>query len=236
MRRDHHTWHSPNLDRQMELLAAGESGVPILAFPPAGQRFSEWENQGMLNAISDKIERGELHVFCVDSVDSESWLNPHAQPYDKVIRHLAYEQYILQEVLPLIRGTNATGELQVTGCGFGGYHAFNMAMKHPHVVTGCVTMSGCFDVKPFVDGYYDNNVYFNNPLDYLPNLTDRWFLDRYAAMRIVLATGEHDPWLAQNVRMGEILSDRGIRHVVDVWSDDVPNEWPLWRRMAVKFF
>ena len=97
-------------------------------------------------------------------------------------------------------------------------------------------MSGCFDVKPFVDGYYDNNVYFNNPVDYLPNLTDRWFLDRYAAMRIVLATGEHDRLLPQSVRMSAILNDRGIHHVSDVWSDDLEGGWPLWRRMAVKFF
>ena len=48
MRRDHHTWHSPNLNRQMELLAAGTAGVPLLVFPPAGERFSEWDNQGML--------------------------------------------------------------------------------------------------------------------------------------------------------------------------------------------
>jgi esterase/lipase superfamily enzyme len=236
MRRDHHTWHSPHLNREMELVAAGQGGLPVLVFPTAGERFSEWENGGMINVISEKIEREELHVFCVDSVDNESWLKRDLHPYERVMRHIAYEQYILQEVLPLIRGTNPSTQLQVTGCGLGGYHAFNMAMKHPDLVTGCISMSGCFDVKPFVDGYYDNNIYFNNPLDYLPNLVDRWFLDRYAAMRIVLASGEHDQWLAQNVRMSAILNDRGIQHQFDVWSDDLDGGWPLWRRMAVKFF
>jgi esterase/lipase superfamily enzyme len=236
MRRDHHTWHSQNLNRQMELLAAGQGGLPILVFPTAGERFSEWDNQGMLTALSEKIEREELHLFCVDSVDNESWLNGDVHPYEKVMRHIAYEQYILREVLPLIRGTTSTLELEVTGCGLGGYHAFNMAMKHPDVVTGCISMSALFDVKPFVNGYYDNNVYFNNPVDYLPNLTDRWFLDRYTAMRVVLATSEHDPPLGQSLRMSAILNDRGINHVLDVWSDDLENGWPLWRRMAVKFF
>lgn len=219
----------------MELLAAGEGGLPILVFPTAGAGFSEWENQGMLNVISEKIEREELHVFCVDSVDNESWLNGDVHPYEKVMRHLAYEQYILREVLPLIRGTNPIAQLHVTGCGLGGYHALNMAMKHPDLVTGCIAMSACFDVKPFVNGYYDNNVYFNNPVDYLPNLSDRWFLDRYAAMQIVLAAGEHDEWLPQSVSMSAILNDRGIHHLFDVWSDDLEDGWPLWRRMAVKF-
>jgi esterase/lipase superfamily enzyme len=236
MRRDHHSWHSPALNREMELLAAGEAGTPMLVFPTAGGRFCDFESRGMLGVLSEKIERGELHVFCVDSVDNESWFNTNVHPYDRLMRHIAYEQYILNEVLPLIRGTNESAQLMTTGCGFGGYHAFNCAMKYPGVVSACVSMSGCFDVKPFADGYYDNNLYFNNPVDYLPNLTDRWFLDRYAAMRIVLAAGEHDEWLGQNIRMHDILNNRGIEHVFDVWTEDSGGSWPMWQRMAVKFF
>ena len=61
-------------------------------------------------------------------------------------------------------------------------------MRHPDVVSACVTMSGSFDIKSFLDGYYDDNVYFNSPPDYLPNMGDEWFLSRLRQMRIVLGT------------------------------------------------
>jgi esterase/lipase superfamily enzyme len=43
-----------------------------------------------------------------------------------------------------------------------------------------------------VDGYYDEHCYFNNPPDYMANLSDSRYLDTIRAMRIVLATGEFD--------------------------------------------
>ncbi len=82
--------------------------------------------------------------------------------------------------------------LAVTGCSFGGYHSVNFALRHPELVDDCVSMGGAFDIHQFLDGYYDDNCYYNCPPDFLPNLNDAWFLDRYRRMRIVLATGETD--------------------------------------------
>jgi esterase/lipase superfamily enzyme len=109
-------------------------------------------------------------------------------------------------------------------------------MKHPDVSSACVAMSGCFEMKAFMDGYYDNDFYLNNPVDYLPNLTDPWFLDRYRSMRIVLAAGDHDICLGENFRIADILGRKGIPHWLDVWTGGEIHDWPLWQKMAVKFF
>jgi esterase/lipase superfamily enzyme len=45
-------------------------------------------------------------------------------------------------------------------------------MRHPDVTSACVAMSGSFDMKQFVDGYYDQDFYHNNPINYLPNMND----------------------------------------------------------------
>jgi esterase/lipase superfamily enzyme len=34
-------------------------------------------------------------------------------------------------------------------------------------------MGGASNIKRFLDGYYDDNCYFNNPPDYLANLSDK---------------------------------------------------------------
>jgi len=220
----------------MELLAYGHAGQPILVFPTSRGRFFEYENAGMIHAVWQKIEAGQLQFFCVDSFDGESWYNRGVHPHDRVMRHNAYETYILFEVVPLIKGVNGAQQICVTGCSLGAYHAFNFAMRHPDVASCCVSMSGCFEMKSFMDGYYDNDFYFNNPVDYLPNMSDGWFLDHYRQMRIVLAAGDHDICLGENFRVADILGRKRIPHWLDVWTGGERHDWPLWQRMAVKFF
>ena len=123
-----------------------------------------------------------------------------------------------------------------TGCSFGGYHAINFALRHPDVVTYAVSMSGAFDIpKRFLNGHYDENAYLHSPLDYLPNLADAWFLERFRRSYYVLAVGNHDALFDQNVKLAHHLGTQGIPHVLDVW-DGFGHDWPWWRQMAAKFF
>jgi esterase/lipase superfamily enzyme len=236
MRRDYHNWFSSRVNRRMELLVFGHTGLHIVVFPTARGRFFDYENNGVIHALAPKIDSGQLQVFCVDSGDGESWLNRSVHPHERVLRHLAYEGYILYEVAPLMKNLSGLQQIGAAGCGLGAYHAFNFAMKHPDLISACIAMSGCFNMLPFMDGYYDNDFYFNNPFDYLANATDPWFLERYRRMRIVLAAGSDDVCLQENYRMDGILNSRGIPHVLDVWTDKQRHDWLLWERMAVKFF
>jgi len=236
MRRDYHNWFSPRLGRNMELLAYGHGGQPVVVFPTSRGRFFEFENNGMIHSLAGKIEAGQLQVFCVDSVDSESWYNRWIHPHDRVARHNAYESYVIFEVAPLMKNLSGAQQIATTGCSLGAYHAFNFAMKHPDLTNICVAMSGAFDMRQFMDGYYDNDFYFNNPVDYLPNTSDPWFLDHYKRMKIILAAGDYDICLGDNFQMADILGRKGIPHWLDVWTGGEKHDWPLWQRMAVKFF
>ncbi len=236
MRRDYHNWFSSRLDRHMELLSYGQAGTPLLVFPTSRARFFEYENSGMIHVLAPKIEAGSLHVFCVDSVDTESWYNRSIHPHDRVMRQIAYENYILFEVVPLMKATSGAAQIWTTGCSLGAYQAFNFGMRHPDVTAACVAMSGSFDMKRFMDGYYDQDFYYNNPVDYLPNMNDPWFLDHYKKMKLVLAAGDWDICLGENFRIAEILGRKNIPHWLDVWTGGERHDWPLWQRMAVKFF
>ena len=236
MNREYDKAYSQELHREMETLVFGHGGAAVLVFPTSQGRFFEYEDRGMIGALAPKIERGELQVFCPDSVDGESWYNKGVHPRVRVLRHSQYERYVLHELLPFVRWKNQSGQLAVTGCSFGGYHAVNFSFKHPDAVTACVSMSGAFDIHQFLDGYYDDDCYFNCPPDYLPNMNDEWFLSRYRKMKIVLATGEWDICLDHNVKLGHILDGKGIGHWLDIWGDHMQHDWPWWQRMAVKYF
>ncbi len=219
----------------MELLVFGHGGAPLIVFPTSMGRFYDYENRGMIGAVAEKYESGRLQAFCVDSVDAESWYNKAIHPRDRVLRHEAYEGYLMEEVLPFIANRGSRSNLGVTGCSFGGYHSLNFAFRHPDIVSWCVSMGGAADIKQFLGGYYDEHCYFNNPPDYMANLTDAWYLERIRAMRIVLATGENDICLAENERMAGILDGKGIPHWLDVWRDGTGHDWPWWQAMARKF-
>src|SRR5271155_1766205 len=110
MRRDYHKWFSPSLGRDMEMLVfssdGGHAGLPAVVFPTSCGRFFEFEDRGMVDAIRGEIDAGRVQLFCVDSVDAESWYNRNVAPRWRIARHMQYEDYVMQEVLPLVRQMN----------------------------------------------------------------------------------------------------------------------------------
>ena len=168
MTRDHHKWFSRSLNRDMELLVFGHAGPPVIVFPTSMGAFFEYEDRGMITALADKLEHGKLRLFCLSSVDSESWYCKKIHPRHRVERHLHYEDYVLNEVVPLVKHLTRQDAIGVTGCSFGAYHAMALALRNPYTFTWCVTMGGAFDVSQFLDGYFDEDCYFLNPPSFLP--------------------------------------------------------------------
>jgi len=236
VRRDYVKWYSPSLHRDMEVLAFGDRGFPIVVFPTSGGRFWEYEERGMVHALSPKIDRGELQVFCVDSVDQESWYNRWAAPADRLHRQNAFDAYLALEFAPFVRNRTSWPQMGATGCSFGGYHAINFALRHPDIITYSVSMSGAFDIpKRFLNGFYNQDAWFHSPLDYLAGMNDDWFLRQFRQHYFVLAVGNHDPLFDQNVKMAHEFGVKHIPHILDVW-EGFGHDWPWWHDMARKFF
>jgi esterase/lipase superfamily enzyme len=234
--RKYHKRLSARLGRMMEVLVFGHAGLPVVVFPTSGGRFYDFEDHGMVGAVEEKIDAGKLQLFCVDSVDAESWYNRRIPPRLRVARHLQYERYILDEVVPAIRAENGNLQLMSMGCSLGGYHAVNIAFRHPHKFTGFLSLSGVFDLSGFLDGDYDQDCYFNLPTHYLPNLTDTWYLDRYQRNHnYLMATGWDDQCLTQNQALQVILTNKAIPHQLFIWDVEDTHNWPTWRRMVQEY-
>jgi esterase/lipase superfamily enzyme len=235
MIREYHKGYSSQLGREMEVLIFGHGGLPVVVFPTSCGRFYDFEDRGMVAALAGRIDAGELQLFCVDSVDAESWYNRATAPRWRIQRQLRYENYILQEALPLVRQRNSDPRLLSLGCSFGGYHATNIALRHPDLFSGFVSLSGVFDLTSFLSGYYDPECYYNLPTHYLPNLTDAWFLERFRHNRYVLATGRDDQCLQQNQNLDRILTALNVPHELHIWDERNSHDWPTWQRMAQQY-
>ena len=234
MNREYHRWYSPSLQRDMELLVFGHAGARVLVFPTSQGRFFQWEDTGMVGALGEHLENGWLQLYCVDSVDSESWYAKHIPPSARAWRQTQYNHYLVNEVLPFSVQKNSNAFLISVGTSFGAYHAVNFAFVYPHLVKRVIGMSGLYDIQRFADGYSDDNVYFNNPRAFISNEHDPARLQALRSMDIILAVGRDDSLCASSEALSRVLWQKGIGNALRIW-DGWAHDWPWWQQMAEKF-
>jgi esterase/lipase superfamily enzyme len=230
MNREHHRWYSPSLQRDMELLIFGHAGARLLVFPTSQGRFFEWEDRGMMVALGEHIERGWLQVYCVDSVDAESWYARWKHPGARAWRQVEYENYILREVLPLSSQKNGNSFLMTTGASFGAFHALSMALRHPHIFNRAIGLSGIYDIRDWTDGYHNDTIYFLNPVEFIANEHDWGRLELLRRLDIILVAGRDDRLRYSSEELSTVLWDKGIGNALRIW-DGWAHDWPWWQQM-----
>ena len=230
MHREYHRWHSPSLNRSMELLVFGHAGARVLVFPTSQGRFYEWEDRGMMQSMRQHIDSGWLQFYCVDSADSESWYCSWAQPGGRAYRHAQYDGYLYSEVLPFSEAKNSSPFLITLGASFGAYHAMNFGLKHPEKVNRILGFSGLYDIRMFTDGFQNDYVYFNNPPQYIASEHDPQRLALLRRLYIVMATGRDDRFIQHNRDFSGLLWSKGIGNALREW-DGWAHDWPYWEKM-----
>ncbi len=223
-------WWTPHLSRDFEMLAFGDGGpgsIPLVLFPTSFGRFHQNKDFGLIDSVAGFIDSGKFTIYCPDSADLDSLYNKAIHPADRMRTHNGYENIILHDVFDFARRECSCPRVGVGGASLGAYHAANLAFRHPDAVSHMFSLSGSFDIRSFFDGFYDDNIYFNNPPDYLPNCTDPW---KYGHMGIVIGTGEWDNTRHESVRLHDILDAKGVRHFFDdrKWCG---HEWKWWKEM-----
>lgn len=218
-------FYSHHLGHSVKTLVFGTHGYPVVIFPTTLGSYFEAKDRGMVESVRWFVERGFIQVFCPDSINNASWY-ANIHPKHRVERHIQYDKFLYDEFVPQIRWNTGSGRICCAGISFGGFSASNFAFRHPHMVSHLFCMSGSFNIKPFLHGYYDDNAYFNNPVDFLPNANDPWLWQ----MKIILGTSNWDICLDNNLHFSAILRQKGIDHWLDV-RGDIEHDWPLWREM-----
>jgi esterase/lipase superfamily enzyme len=234
MKEEYVHWHTPHLNREFEMLTFGHGGYPVIIFPTSLGRYFQNKDFHLIDSVAHFVDAGRFKIYCPDGIDERSWYNKSIHPADRVRTHLAYENVILHDLVPHACRETGRDRVCVAGASFGGYHAANFAFRHPDKVGYMISLSGSFDIKSFLDGYYDENCYFNNPVDYLPSLTDPVQLAQIRQMGIVLGTGDRDNCRDRNLALSSILHSRGIPHFLDdrKWCG---HDWNYWRDMLPQY-
>lgn len=234
MMRTYHRWHSDALGKEMELLVFGQAGARVLAFPCCEGRFFEWEDHGMVTALSRLLEQGQIQLFCVDSIDGEAWFAEHLPIEERARRHQQYDQYLRDEVEPFTRLDNDHPFLITAGTSFGSYHALNFAFRYPNLVGRVISLSGFWDLKWLCDGYYSDAIYFHNPIDFVDSEHEPERMEALRRMDIIFALGSEEYVLPNAEYLSRVLWRKGIANSLRVWPGQGHN-WDFWREMIVRY-
>ncbi len=206
----------------------------MIVFPTSMGRFYQNEDFGLIGALEDKVDAGQIQFVCVDSVDEESWYNQNTHPANRVRRHDQYDQYLRHEILPYIHNRAHRDDLAVFGASFGAYHAANLAARYPELVRKAILFSGLYDIHRYLDGYWDDICYFHCPTAYIPNMDASW-TSRLAQIAWIIATGEHDSLVQDNRGFSELLGSKRIPNHAEFWPGVFGHDWPWWKENLRRF-
>ena len=231
--------YSPILDREVEFKRYGYSGKPVLVFPSQDGDCNQYESFGMIDVLSDFIEQGRIQVFCVGSVDLESWSDLNGNPRYRIEMQEKWFEHICYEMVPRIQYISWRSDIIVTGCSMGGAHAGILFFRRPDLFDTLISLSGEFDARMFFGNYMDDLVYDNSVVDFLRDMPwDHPYLDLYRQKNIIICIGR-GAWegelLPSNRELDRILCEKQVPAWFDYWGFDVAHDWPWWR-IQIRYF
>jgi esterase/lipase superfamily enzyme len=221
------------------IIQYGHWGRPVLAFPAERGSAYDWADQGMVEAVSELIDGGRIKLNCVDANDGETWSADDIPLEERARRHGRYEAWIAERVVPFIHADTG-GDVMTVGVSLGAYHAVNFALKRADLFPLALGMSGNYDPSAWHGwGERGDAIYFNSPVDYVPNLHGD-HLDWLRGQLSVLLVCGQGQWedttgaLESTKHMAHLLGEKGIRCELDLWGHDVAHDWPSWRAQIVR--
>ena len=228
------SWYSDRVQKEMPVAVYGHYGFVLLLVPTAAADFMEYERFGLIDAIRPFIEGGKLKVYSVNSINNDSWLNNNVHPKHKTWMHNQFNYYIYDEVIPFIKNTSGQDTpIIIAGASFGALHSMNLFLKRPDLLNGVIAMSGVYDLTEYSKGHYDDDVYFNSPQHYMPNLTDHHTLEQIRRSQHIHLFSGSGPYEDPNASrsFASILYNKGIHYELDIWGSEWPHDWNTWRSM-----
>ncbi|MDJ0841373.1 MAG: alpha/beta hydrolase-fold protein [Acidobacteriota bacterium] len=236
MHKRHEMIPSRAMGRHIHVWCYGHYGPPLIAFPSAAGFAHEWDAQGMTEVLAPLINGGKLKLYCPESNVSHTWTGK-GDPAHRARGHLAYEVFIIKELIPWIAADCHQDQIEVgaSGCSLGGFYAANFALKYPEYFNYALAMSGRYQMTHFTGGFSNGDIYFNNPLAYVPNLEGE-YLHRVQQTHVSLVCGRgqwEEGCIEETIALGEILKRKEIPNEVDIWGRDSSHQWPWWRRQAL---
>jgi len=227
------------MGRRVHLWSFGDAGRPLLVFPSNAGVAHEWQRGGMIDAIAPLIAARRVKVYCPETNVSRSF-SGQGSIDERMAHHRAYERFVLETLVPFIRkDCHASHDTIVTsGCSMGAMYASLFVLKHPETFAQALCLSGRYRASKLFDGASSGELYFNDPLAFLPNLDGPALerVRRQAHLIAVVGRGAHeDGCIRETAELATWLDRKRIPNHVAFWGKDSRHDYTWWQRQAVHY-
>lgn len=229
--------YSPALGRDMECKLYGQGGQPILFIPCQDGRFFDFENFQMTNVWAPWIDSGEVTIFTVDTIDTETWSNTNGDPRWRICRHEDWFRYLTDEMVLFIHAKMKEYQsdyinkgIIAFGCSLGATHATNLYFRRPDLFNGLLALSGIYDASYGFGSYMDDLVYMNSPVlicQIYRQIILTWSYTATARQSSVLGR-VHGKNLSAPISFGIFFSRNKFRHGWTSGDMTVQHDWDWW--------
>ena len=229
------------LGRELPFMVFGHGGRPILVFPTQNGKCHDYHEFKMPETIGGRIEKGEVQLFCVGSIDEETWSGEKGEEAKRAELQEYWFQHIIEEFVPLMQEMNGSGLAPfTTGCSMGATHALNTFLRRPDIFEAVIALSGAYDARYFFGwDFMDHNLYMNSIVDYMANMPlDHPYIPLLNSRKIFICTGQgawEDEMIRTTSMVHDIFERKGIKAFIDFWGKDVNHDWPWWQKQLPYF-
>ena len=239
MYRDAISYHSNVLGEDLGVIVYGMTGYPVIVFQTQDSKCTNYEDFGMISELADYIDGGKVQLFCVDSIDQESWSNTNGDKSWRAQRQESYFRFVTDELVPYVHDRNGSDLRPLaTGCSMGATHSAIAALRRPDLFQGCIALSGVYRTSFFFGDWMDENLYMNEMVQMLHDLpADHPYIDLYSHRSLCFCVGQGawEDGLSDLRDMDASFKRLGINAWCDFWGYDVNHDWPWWKKQMRYF-
>ena len=239
MYRDAISYHSNVLGEDLGVIVYGMTGYPIIVLQTQDSKCTNYEDFGMISELADYIDGGKVQLFCVDSIDQESWSNTNGDKSWRAQRQEDYFRFVTDELVPYVHDRNGSDLRPLaTGCSMGATHSAIAALRRPDLFQGCIALSGVYRTSFFFGDWMDENLYMNDMVQMLHDLpADHPYIHLYNHRSLCFCVGQGawEDGLSDLRDMDASFKRLGISAWCDFWGYDVNHDWPWWKKQMRYF-
>jgi esterase/lipase superfamily enzyme len=230
---------SPALGRRVHLWCFGHVGQPVIVFPSNAGVAHEWQQSGMVDALAPLLAGRRIKLYCPESNISQTF-SGHGPLGDRMHRHHLYERFVLETLVPFVREDCRAPQARMlaAGCSMGAMYTSLFTLKHPETFKSGLCMSGRYRGSSYVRGGYHDELYYNDPLAFVPNLSGAALerVRRHTHLTLVVGQGAFEGrCLPETLELGGWLKKKHVPHHLGVWGHDARHEYTWWRKQAVHY-
>lgn len=227
------SWHSPHLDRTVDIARWGHYGRPVLVFPTAGGDAEEIERFHVVDACGELIDAGRVKLYSCDSANGRAMLTHEGDSLHLSWILRRFVEFVRHELVPAIRADCGGDDLEiiVAGSSIGAYNALASLCRYPDVFSDAICMSGTYDLTRFMEGPTNEHFRWASPIHFVADLDDEHLETlRRRFARFACGTGANED-IGESWMAAHALGSAGIPNRVDDWGEDWPHDWQTWREM-----